>query len=77
MPCYNSNKIAWIALESLCNQVDINFEWELIICEEKHDNMLGDKWVDDYIERLVNVNCLKITYVQLKEWVNLPKKNGK
>ena len=34
LPMYRCRSIGWLALESLCNQVDIDFEWELIIMEE-------------------------------------------
>ena len=34
LPVLNSEKIIWLALESLKNQKNINFEWELLIMEE-------------------------------------------
>jgi hypothetical protein len=40
LPIYNSKKIAWIALEGLINQIDIYFDWELVVYEEDHDNKI-------------------------------------
>jgi|GEM_PF-5060435 len=40
MPLYNMGKIAELALEGLCNQVT-DYKWELIVCEEQNDQMLG------------------------------------
>ena len=34
LPIYNSKKIAWIALDGLINQIDIDFDWELVFYEE-------------------------------------------
>ena len=34
LPAYNAESIIWLALESLKNQVDITFKWELICFEE-------------------------------------------
>ena len=34
LPAYNSEKIIWLALESLRRQTNITFDWELIIMEE-------------------------------------------
>ena len=35
MPMFRSKYIAWLALESLCRQKGVNFEWELITAEEQ------------------------------------------
>ena len=74
MPCYRANKIAWLALESLCRQKDIDFEWELIICEEEHEQMIGDWTINEYITRLIDAGCRKIVYLHLDRWVLLAKK---
>jgi len=41
LPIYNGKDIAWLCLESLKRQKDVDFDWELIVFEEKHDQWLG------------------------------------
>ena len=74
LPCYNGKRIGWLCLESLCNQQQVSFDWELVICEEKHEGMLGAEFFESYIERLASVRCVRVVYIALTEWVNLPKK---
>ncbi len=74
IPCYNGNKIAWLCMEGLCNQVNVNFDWEIVVCEELHENVIGKDFFMQYIQRLINVGCKKITYIELINWVNLPEK---
>lgn len=49
LPLYNSSKIVWLALNSLCGQKNINFEWELVICEEKKRSKFKLCWKRIYI----------------------------
>jgi hypothetical protein len=74
IPCYNSKKIAWLSMEGLCNQQNINHSWELIICEEIQKNLLGESFFRAYTDRLKSVGCEKITYLQPKGWIPLPQK---
>jgi hypothetical protein len=74
LPCFHADNIAWLALESLCRQKDINFEWELIVCEEEHEQMIGDWTLNEYIGRLMKVGCKRIVYLHLDRWVLLAKK---
>jgi len=74
LPCYHASKIAWLALESLCRQKNIDFQWELLLCEEEHEDMIGDWYLDDYIARLMAVGCCRIVYIHLDRWVLLAKK---
>jgi len=62
LPVYNSKKIAWISLESLCEQINIDFNWELIVYEEKHEQSVFPELFDLYIEKLKLVNCSRIVY---------------
>lgn len=71
MPCYNGKKIGWLSMESLCRQEKIDFKWELIVCEEIHDNMLGKDFFMSYKNRLKNVGCVEIKYLQFNDWVSL------
>ena len=74
LPCYKAKKIGWLCLESLCNQINITFNWELLICEEVHDLMLGSDFFAQYTERLREAGCIRVTYIKLDSWVNLPSK---
>jgi hypothetical protein len=73
LPVFNSKKIAWLAMEGLCNQTT-KYSWELIVCEEQHPEMLGVEFYKSYTERLTQAGCLEIIYICPKEWVNLIKK---
>lgn len=72
LPLYSANRIAWLALESLCNQRNLGFEWELIICEE--DNEFKIPYLEEYRDRLKKAGCAEIKYISLKEKVLLAKK---
>jgi hypothetical protein len=75
LPVFNSQKIGWLAMEGLCNQKGINFDWELIIAEEQIDNILGKAFFDSYSDRLKKVGCVKINYLDLgNKWVSLSRK---
>jgi len=73
LPVFNSKKIAWIALESLCNQKGIDFDWELIIMEEEK-NSFGQEEVSKFIKRLKAVGCRSLKYVPLDYRISLPQK---
>lgn len=74
LPVYNSKKIAWLALEGLCNQKDIDYKWELIVCEEKHKEQLGSSFFNLYKERLQKIGCDRIKYIELDGWIPLAEK---
>lgn len=74
LPLYNADRIYWLALESLCRQENINFEWELIIIEEKHERQVGIERIRPYVERLKRVGCVQVIYHELDEWINLTDK---
>ena len=48
---YRAQHAGWLALESLCWQRDVDFEWELIVIEEQFDAM-GEDAVRAYEGRL-------------------------
>jgi len=73
LPMYRSKEIGWLALESLCRQEDIDFEWELSIIEEKEERM-GEDAILEYQKRLEDVGCVRISYKLLDEWVPLCQK---
>ena len=74
LPVYNSKKIAWVCLESLVKQENINFNWELIIYEEEHEQSIFPSVLYDYIEELKSVGCSKILFISGKEKVSLVEK---
>lgn len=67
MPLFKSGKISWIALESLKNQKEIDFGWELIIYEEFGNTL-------DVIKSFVGKlpGCQRIFYRTLKNIEKLP-----
>lgn len=73
LPIWNSKKIAWVALEGLCNQKEVDFQWELLIMEEQIDQF-GLEEVQKYVERLKKVGCVSLKYYALDYRVSLPEK---
>ncbi len=74
LPLYRVEHIGWLALESLCRQEGINFEWELIAVEESFQH-LGEEALRAYESRLAKVGCrTPITYISLNQWVALADK---
>ena len=63
LPMRNSKDISFLAFESLCNQKEIDFEWELIVYEEQHDNMTPLETIKGYTERLKEVGCVRLVYI--------------
>ena len=41
MPWFRAKALGWLPLEALCRQENIDFDWELIIMEEKIENPFG------------------------------------
>ncbi|MFA5599031.1 MAG: hypothetical protein WDA06_00405 [Phenylobacterium sp.] len=76
LPLFRAKYIAWLALESLCLQKGVNFEWELVIAEETDSVYfpLNQEEVIKYEERLKSVGCTRIKYIPLKKWIPLAKK---
>jgi hypothetical protein len=72
LPIYNSQKIAWIALESLCRQ-KVSVEWELLIAEEDV-NAVGVEMVAEYVDRLKAAGCVSLKYFSLDYKRPLPQK---
>lgn len=71
LPMYKVNEIVWLCLESLCNQKDVHFEWELLLCEEVHAEQFGHEGVQKFVRRLKNAKCVNIQYIELKYHVLL------
>lgn len=71
MPWFRAKALGWLPLEALCRQENIDFDWELIIMEEKIENPFGLNNIKNYTERLKEVGCSKITYISLNDWIPL------
>lgn len=65
IPMYRAGDVGWIALESLCRQRDITFDWELLIIEEFTPDAFGQQRVNKYAERLMDVGCQSVCYTSL------------
>ena len=73
LPIWNSKRIAWLPLEGLCNQRNIDFEWELLIAEEQiHE--FGIEEIKKYSERLKQVGCVSLKYIPLDYRIPLAQK---
>lgn len=74
LPVWNSKRIVWLAIESLKNQTATTFGWELIICEEKHDQQMGADYFINEFENLIKVGCKRLKYIEIDTKVTLPVK---
>ena len=74
LPIWRGNDIAWLAMEGLCRQDRTLFDWELMICEEGIGNPLGKQFFADYLPRLRNCGCSKLSYISLDRWLPLSQK---
>jgi len=74
LPVFNSKDIVWLAMESLCRQQSVNFDWELIVCEENTGQYAGESFFKQYEERLNTVGCARLHYIKLDKWMPLPMK---
>jgi len=72
LPLFRAKLIGWLALESLCRQVNAP-EWELLICEETKSEFQPMEWlaIDQYRDRLNQANCQRIRYIPLDNWIPL------
>jgi len=73
LPIYKGKNIAWLALESLCRQKEINFEWELIVIEEEIKCFSKEELMK-YSDRLKELGCVRISYTLLKKRIPLSQK---
>ena len=71
---YRTEKIGWLALESLVRQQEIDFDWEVIIAEETGERAMGQKAINTYKDGLEQAGCTNIRYMALSEWIPLADK---
>ncbi len=74
LPCYGAKNIGWLSVESFCRENPTPYDWELIVCEEPHDKMLGADFFYKYTNRLVAVGCNRIIYLSPEKWIPLSQK---
>lgn len=74
IPSFNSKDIAWLAMESLCRQKDIDFDWEIIIMEEQNDTAFLSENFLKYKKRLSKIRCQNIQYIPLENRITLSEK---
>jgi len=74
MPLYRAKFIGWLAFESLIRQKGIDFEWELIIMQEKNDEAMAYTTIANYIDGLREKGCVKVVFQSLKDWIPLATK---
>ena len=73
LPVWNGKDIAWLALESLCRQEGVDFEWELLVFEEEHEGQLGSDFFHSYEDRLSEVGGV-VNYITQKNKLSLGEK---
>ena len=73
LPIWNSKKIAWLCMESLCRQ-RTTVKWEVIIFEEKHGEALGKVFYESYRDRLKKAGCIKLLYLTRDDRITLSEK---
>jgi len=76
IPMFRSKFIGWLPFESLIRQTDISFEWELVIAEENREEYypFGERKILEYENKLKELGCMKIKYIELKKWITLAEK---
>lgn len=89
LPALNSDKIIWLALESLKNQIDLqNITWELICFEEygKSRDIIQSyieqlpncvrifhKFIDPIKDSRIKTGAFKNKYLLIDKWINIAK----
>jgi len=63
LPAFNAKKIIWLALESLKNQIELDFGWELIVWEEGGASL-----------EIVKSFCGQLPLCQKMKYRNVPKR---
>ena len=84
LPVWNSQRVAWLPMESLCRQNKPVKGWELIIFEESHKTQLGEAFFRGYESRLKEVGCEQIKYLTSdfriplsQKWVTMAKASAR
>lgn len=73
LPLFEAERIAWLALESLCRQTT-KHKWELIVAEEQRKNMCGEAYFDEFLPRLKKAGMVRFVYIPLHKRIVLSEK---
>lgn len=73
LPVWNSRRIAWLSMESLCRQIKPSDKWELVIFKDGPD-ILGEEFFRSYEDRLSSVGCSRLNYIYSNARFSLPQK---
>jgi hypothetical protein len=73
LPLWKSKDIAWLALESLIRQRDVNYHWELVVLEEEEEQF-GKERLFEYANKLERAGCTRIVHLSIDQWMPLPMK---
>lgn len=69
LPTWNSAKILWLQLESLCRQ-KTRFKFEVIVVEDPSENFAGKDYVLEFSQR-INEAGGELVYISLPKWIPL------
>lgn len=69
LPTWNSSKILWLQLESLCRQVT-RYKFEVIVVEDPSENFAGKDYILEFSER-INKAGGELVYISLPKWIPL------
>jgi len=68
MPLWRSRDIVWLPLDGLKNQKNAP-PWELIVCEEEHDERTGPERLKQREKTLRRAGCVRCVYLDMgPEW---------
>lgn len=70
---YRAREIGWLALESLARQRNVDFEWELIVIEERFE-ALGESAVREFEGPMQEKGLRSLRYFMLDRWIPLAHK---
>lgn len=80
LPMRNSKRISFLAFESLINQRSIDFDWELIVYEERHEGMTDPEKIQEYADKLKEVGCTRFVWISqddhpmlIDKWIEIAK----
>lgn len=74
LPMFKAREIGWLPFEGLLRQQGINFQWEIIIAEERGHKPFGEDRVREYQSKLADIGCARIRYLSLTSWIPLAAK---
>ena len=71
---FRASRIGWLPFEGLLRQKDIDFQWEIIVAEERDHRPFTEKRIREYQRGLAKLGCVRIKYLSLGSWIPLAAK---